>query len=98
MSAILHRRLEPQAADRLRNRVNSTYAVRAARAGTPAEIISRQLGHANAVLVLKVYGRFTPSAQERDKWEQIAALQNAEMEKRREMGAIVGAIPATVST
>jgi len=34
-----------------------SYAVRAARAGTPAELISRQLGHANAVLVLKVYGR-----------------------------------------
>jgi hypothetical protein len=33
-----------------------SYAVRAARAGTPAELIARQLGHANAVLVLKVYG------------------------------------------
>ena len=41
-----------------------SYAVRAARAGTPAELISRQLGHANAVLVLKVYGRFMPSQQE----------------------------------
>jgi integrase len=33
-----------------------SYAVRAARAGTPAELIARKLGHANAVLVLKVYG------------------------------------------
>lgn len=38
-----------------------SYAVRAARGGTPAELIARQLGHANAVLVLKVYGRFMPS-------------------------------------
>ena len=57
-----------------------SYAVRAARAGTPAELIARQLGHANAVLVLKVYGRFMPSAQERDRWEKIAALQDAEAE------------------
>lgn len=53
-----------------------SYAVRAARAGTPAELIARQLGHANAVLVLKVYGRFMPSAQERDKWERIASAQD----------------------
>jgi integrase len=53
------------------------YAVRAARAGTPAELIARQLGHANAILVLKIYGRFMPSQQERDKWERIAAAQDA---------------------
>ena len=53
-----------------------SYAVRAARAGTPAELIARQLGHANAVLVLKIYGRFMPSQQERDKWERIAATQD----------------------
>ena len=46
-----------------------SYAVRADRAGTPAELIARQLGHANAVLVLKVYGRVMPSQQEREKWE-----------------------------
>jgi integrase len=54
-----------------------SYAVRAARAGTPAELIARQLGHANAILVLKIYGRFMPSQQERDKWERIAAAQDA---------------------
>jgi integrase len=54
-----------------------SYAVRAARAGTPAELIARQLGHADAILVLKVYGRFMPSQQERDKWERIAAQQDA---------------------
>jgi integrase len=55
-----------------------SYAVRAARAGTPPELIARQLGHANAILVLKVYGRFMPSQQERDKWERIAAQQDSQ--------------------
>ncbi|MGH7649937.1 MAG: tyrosine-type recombinase/integrase, partial [Gemmatimonadaceae bacterium] len=67
-----------------------SYAVRAARAGTPAELIARQLGHANAVLVLKVYGRFMPSQQERDRWEKIAALQDAES---IEMGRATGRAP-----
>jgi integrase len=55
-----------------------SYAVRAARAGTPAELIARQLGHANAVLVLKIYGRFMPSQQDRDKWELVASKQDEE--------------------
>jgi integrase len=42
----------------------------------------RQLGHANAVLVLKIYGRFMPSQQERDKWERIAASQDGVSELR----------------
>jgi integrase len=55
-----------------------SYAVRAARGGTPAELISRQLGHANAVLVLKIYGRFMPSQQDRDKWERNCDIQDQE--------------------
>jgi integrase len=55
-----------------------TYAVRAIRAGTPAELVARQLGHANAVLVHKVYGRFSPSQEERSKWELIATAQDIE--------------------
>ena len=58
-----------------------TYAVRAIRAGTPAKLVARQLGHANAVLVHKVYGRFAPSQHERDRWEKIASAQDAEREK-----------------
>jgi integrase len=61
----------------LRNSRHS-WAVRAAKAGTPAEIIARQLGHADAVMVLKVYGRFMPSQHDRDKWEAIAAMQDLE--------------------
>ncbi|HVX38772.1 MAG TPA: site-specific integrase [Gemmatimonadaceae bacterium] len=59
-----------------------TYAVRAIRAGTPAELVARQLGHVNAVLVHKVYGRFAPSQEERDKWEKIAAAQDAAAEAK----------------
>ena len=55
-----------------------TFAVRAIRAGTPAELVARQLGHANAVLVHKVYGRFSPSQEERAKWELIATAQDLE--------------------
>jgi integrase len=60
-----------------------TYAVRAIRAGTPAELIARQLGHANAVLVHKVYGRFSPDSEEREKWELIATARDLE----RKVGA-----------
>lgn len=50
-----------------------TYAVRAARAGTPPPIIAAHLGHADAVLVLKVYGRFMPAQHDRARFEQRAA-------------------------
>ncbi len=53
-----------------------TYAVRAIRAGTPAELVAKQLGHANPVLVHTTYGRFAPNQAERDKWEKIAAEQD----------------------
>lgn len=53
-----------------------TYAVRAIRAGTPAELVARQLGHVSAVLVHKVYGRFAPTQRERDTWERVAAAQD----------------------
>jgi len=43
-----------------------------------SELIARQIGDADAVLVLKVSGRFKPSQQERDKRERIAAVQDKE--------------------
>jgi len=58
-----------------------TYAVRAIRAGAPAELVARQLGHANPVLVHKVYSRFAPTTAERDLWEQKAAEQDRAAEK-----------------
>lgn len=53
-----------------------SYAVRAIKAGTPIELVARQLGHANGVLCLKVYGRYVPRQEERDRWEKIAAAQD----------------------
>jgi integrase len=72
-----------------------SYAVRAARAGTPAELIARQLGHANAILVLKVYGRFMPSQQDRDKWELVAAAQDAERAAKAESQSVLYHSPFT---
>jgi len=65
------------------------YAIRAIRAGTPYELVARQLGHADIAMVAKVYGRFAPRSDERDRWEKIAAAQD---EKTKEMGALAGAI------
>ncbi|MDP9202338.1 MAG: tyrosine-type recombinase/integrase [Gemmatimonadota bacterium] len=64
-----------------------TYAVRAIRAGAPADIVSRQLGHANPTLLLTVYGRFVPTSEERAKWEKRATamdLARADQMKKRE--------------
>lgn len=54
-----------------------SWAVRAARAGTPVEIIARQLGHADATMVTRLYGRFLPDQHDRDRWERLAAAQDA---------------------
>jgi integrase len=53
-----------------------TWAVRMARAGTPIEQISKQLGHKDAAMALKVYGVYTPTQRERDHWEQIATAKD----------------------
>lgn len=58
-----------------------SWAVRAAKAGTPAEIIARQLGHVDAQMVFKIYGRFMPSQHDRDRWEQVATRQDQEAAK-----------------
>ncbi len=58
-----------------------TWAVRAVRSGWPIEAVSRQLGHANGVLALRVYGRFQPTHQERDKWEAMATERDQQIAK-----------------
>ncbi|GAC1516130.1 MAG: hypothetical protein NVS1B4_09570 [Gemmatimonadaceae bacterium] len=60
-----------------------SYAVRAARAGTPPSVIARQLGHASPALIFKVYGPFMPGQDDRDKWERIAAVHDAERDRAR---------------
>lgn len=67
-----------------------TYAVRAVRAGTPVDLVAKQLGHANATMVVRVYGRFQPSQDERDKWEKIAAAQDKKNAKAA--GAVTSAV------
>ena len=54
------------------------WAVRMARAGAPFELIARQLGHRDVAMVAKVYGRFKPDTEERDRWERIAAARDTE--------------------
>jgi hypothetical protein len=56
------------------------YAIRAVRAGTPYELVARQLGHADIQMVATVYGRHPPRSDERDRWELIAAGQDAKSE------------------
>jgi hypothetical protein len=36
----------------------------------PVELVARQLGHRDAVMALKVYGRFVPRAPEWDYWRE----------------------------
>jgi len=52
------------------------WAVRMARAGAPFELIARQLGHRDVAMVAKVYGRFKPDTEERDRWERIATARD----------------------
>lgn len=74
------------------------YAIRAVRAGTPVEIVARQLGHADAVMVLKTYGKFAPRSDERDRWEKIAAALDtpATVTESGPLGTVAGTSrPAT---
>lgn len=48
------------------------WAVRAMRAGTPLAVVAAQLGHGSPMLTLTKYGRFAPSAADRDRWEAAA--------------------------
>lgn len=61
-----------------------SYAVRLARAGTPLEVIARQLGHRDLKQVLRCYGRFRPTTDDTARWEKIAAERDAEEKMRRQ--------------
>ena len=62
-----------------------SWAVRAVRAGMPAELVARQLGLAGPARVLAVYGRFAPERAELDRWEQLATAQDAERGAREKV-------------
>ena len=88
------------------------YAIRAVRAGTPYELVARQLGHADIQMVARIYGRYAPTSDERDRWEKIAdemdiarerektekAANTARDEKVSEMGRLVGRPPQNESS
>ncbi len=54
------------------------WAVRMVRAGMPLELVARQLGHVDVVMVARVYGRWVPQHHERDRWERAAAALDIE--------------------
>ena len=82
------------------------YAIRAVRAGTPYELVARQLGHADVQMVATRYGRYAPRSDERDRWEKIAAqldepssnTSEKSPEKPARMGAVLGAPPENDSS
>jgi integrase len=55
------------------------WAVEQLRAGTPVELVSKQLGHVDAVMCLRIYGKFVPGGQEWDHWR--AKVRAAQHEK-----------------
>jgi integrase len=72
-----------------------SYAVRAIRIGTPAELVARQLGHTDATMVLKVYGRFLPNHDERAKWELMAA-EHDQQQAERKQDSTLASVPSRV--
>jgi integrase len=61
-----------------------TWAVRAARTGWPPAAIAEQLGHSDGgVLALRVYGRFAPKKEERDRWEASSHARDQELAAER---------------
>lgn len=62
-----------------------TYAVRAIRGGADPVIVAEQLGHKDAVLVLRVYGKYRPKQQERDRAERLASAAD-ELRKKEQDG------------
>lgn len=45
------------------------WAARWLKAGTPVEVVQKQLGHASPMLTLTLYGQFRPGASDRAEWE-----------------------------
>ena len=51
------------------------------RAGAPLALVAAQLGHGTPMLCLTKYGRFLPTASDRERWEQATAKVEAERRK-----------------
>lgn len=61
-----------------------SYAVRLVSAGTPMEIVARQLGHKDLKQVARCYGRFRPTYDDMERWERIAAEREADDKARKQ--------------
>jgi integrase len=73
------------------------WAVEALRTGVPVELVSRQLGHTDGLMVLRVYGRFIPRDVEWSYWrERLAERQQAKLGGSATAGATV--VPQEKST
>jgi hypothetical protein len=96
---LIKRSLAPQGGKDSRQIANELGSgLRAVRAGTPYELVARQLGHADIQMMARVYGVYAPRSDERDRREKIAAEQDAASEARQskkidKMGDFVGASP-----
>jgi integrase len=55
-----------------------TYAVQAVRDGMPLPLIAKQLGHANTLMVQKVYGKYQPTADDYARYAAKSAQTGAE--------------------
>lgn len=90
-----------RAACRLAPGVAPPNMCRAALRGSPIDGQARReaTGYADVQMVARVYGIFAPRSDERDRWEKIAAAQDAEREaakktkKTDHMGTSVGTSP-----
>ncbi len=54
------------------------WAVRAIKAGTPYQVVASQLGHSSIQMVARVYGVYKPTDIERDHWEKVASMAEAQ--------------------
>lgn len=82
--------------DSVRDDSRHHWAVRMVRAGMPLELVARQLGHRDVVMAAKVYARFVPTHQERDRWELAASA--LDIERWPELGTVAGTAPNTKSS
>lgn len=78
------------------HRARDHWAVRSLRAGAPVAVVQGQLGHGSPMLTLTKYGRFMPSAADRDRAEE-QATQYEIRRRSASLGASANLSPLTNS-
>jgi integrase len=69
--------LSPRIEDYRVHDARHTYAVLLMKAGAPAEVAARQLGHANTKMVMQVYGKFRATVEDSAHWHRLAMQETA---------------------